>query len=158
MDCKKKSQGEDCCWCGQRAWGDGREEICSGDEENQVAMEAECYCWVTMGNETTIIASPSPHASYGQLISGGRPPVRGDFLVPDVSSNRERPAMETLECQLQRLEKTPYRAMLPAPMAIDFPVYLAPLRSPWSKQSHHFHEWTSLGQTKPSRAALGANS
>lgn len=83
-----------------------------------------------MGNETTIIASPSPHASYGQLISGGRPPVRADFLVPDVSSNRERPAMETLEFQLRRLEKPPYRAMLPAPMAIDFPMYLALLKSP----------------------------
>ena len=56
--------------------------------------------------------------------------MRVDFLVPDVSSNRERPAMETLECQLQRLEKTPYRAIFPAPIAIDFPVYLALLKSP----------------------------
>lgn len=85
-------------------------------------------------------------------------PVRVDFLVPDVSSNRERPAMETLECQLQRLEKTPYRAIFPAPIAIDFPVYLALLKSPWSKQPHHFHEWSSLGQTQPSMAALSVNS
>jgi len=58
------------------------------------------------------------------------------------------PCLVLTGAELPEAREKPISTIFPAPMAPGFPVYLAPPGSLWSKQLHHIHSQSSLGQTQ----------